>query len=165
MDGYPKNITVLENDTATFSCPPVSDLSPYLVWYAMKVENETNINSLPQEFKLQVPRLCILTVPGGGFNLYPLSLSHLVVMVYFTDFLSDRVNHNPIFLRNFENVTLALRTTFTLTCKLCGSMERNDSECIVVSDYQTVVVWAYSTCQDCQSVVFKVCFVVLLPSH
>lgn len=54
MDGYPKNTTVLVNDTAFFSCPPVSDLSPYLVWYAMKVENDTDIKSLPSELQLEV---------------------------------------------------------------------------------------------------------------
>lgn len=31
-EGYPGNITVLVNDTVTLSCPPVSDLEPYLYW-------------------------------------------------------------------------------------------------------------------------------------
>ncbi|XP_075984549.1 heartless isoform X2 [Anticarsia gemmatalis] len=40
-EGYPGNITVLVNETATLSCPPVSDLEPYLYWvrpynYSMK---------------------------------------------------------------------------------------------------------------------------------
>ncbi|KAF9813791.1 hypothetical protein SFRURICE_007946 [Spodoptera frugiperda] len=29
---YPGNVTVLVNETATLSCPPVSDLEPYLYW-------------------------------------------------------------------------------------------------------------------------------------
>lgn len=31
-EGYPGNITVLVNDTVQLSCPPVSDLEPYLYW-------------------------------------------------------------------------------------------------------------------------------------
>ncbi|XP_049693500.1 fibroblast growth factor receptor homolog 1 isoform X2 [Helicoverpa armigera] len=31
-EGYPGNVTVLVNDTAVLSCPPVSDLEPYLYW-------------------------------------------------------------------------------------------------------------------------------------
>lgn len=57
MDGFPKNATVLVNSTTSLSCPLLSDLEPYIRWYAMEVGNETDWKNLPTDKLIQVRSL------------------------------------------------------------------------------------------------------------
>lgn len=72
-EGYPGNITVLINETATLACPPVSDLEPHLYW--LKVINATNdIEVGPSD--APIPDGIVIEVD---------SLFNIMVTVLFTD--------------------------------------------------------------------------------
>lgn len=44
--GYPKNATVVVNSTATFKCPIVSDLEPFMQWVRVDEKPSEQNNTL-----------------------------------------------------------------------------------------------------------------------
>ncbi len=54
-EGYPKNITALENSTVTFDCPIISDLEPHIMWAKFRASNGSskipnNVHKFPVKF-------------------------------------------------------------------------------------------------------------------
>lgn len=54
LDDYPKNVTVLENSTAQFSCPVIEDIATHITWAKYKVFNDTDGNITPTTERLEV---------------------------------------------------------------------------------------------------------------
>uniref|UniRef100_A0A336M9J8 receptor protein-tyrosine kinase n=1 Tax=Culicoides sonorensis TaxID=179676 RepID=A0A336M9J8_CULSO len=52
-EGYPRNVTVLVNTSAFFSCPIISDLAPHVLWYNLHILNETDLQNISSEFLLK----------------------------------------------------------------------------------------------------------------
>lgn len=53
-EGYPKNLTVLENSTAEFTCPIFSDLGVHIEWAKYFSLNTTNVTIPADVSKLEV---------------------------------------------------------------------------------------------------------------
>lgn len=52
-EGYPKNMTVLENTTATFECQVLSDLGAHIEW--AKFQSSGTVTAIPKNVsKLEV---------------------------------------------------------------------------------------------------------------
>jgi len=66
-EDFPKNVTALVNSTATFRCPIVSDLEPYIQWVKV-AEYPGDQEDSPKGTLLQVqpPFIAMMMVEGPG---------------------------------------------------------------------------------------------------
>lgn len=89
-EGYPGNITVLVNDTVQLSCPPVSDLEPYLYWvrpsnYSIK-DAEVGPSDAPvpagdiiEVFNLDVGGGYVFNGSGTPQNIGHIKCNHIII--------------------------------------------------------------------------------------
>lgn len=68
-EGYPKNLTVVENSTATLNCPILSDLEAHIEWAKFYSSNTSKIEIPKDVSKLEVFVECDLSA-----NVAPLSI-------------------------------------------------------------------------------------------
>lgn len=54
LDDYPKNLTVLQNSTAEFSCPVIADIAAHITWAKYKAFNDTEDTMTPTTLRLEV---------------------------------------------------------------------------------------------------------------
>lgn len=67
-EDYPKNVTVLRNETAEFSCPVLSDLAEHITWVKAKAYNDSDGNIKPGTVRLEVNHSNMFDVMRHNFG-------------------------------------------------------------------------------------------------
>lgn len=67
-EGYPKNVTAIENSTVIFECPTWADLEVYVTWAKYKLNNDTDDKMPPNTtvFKVYKNHSIFFCSHGGG---------------------------------------------------------------------------------------------------
>ncbi|XP_019875662.1 fibroblast growth factor receptor homolog 1 isoform X3 [Aethina tumida] len=67
-ENYPKNLTVLTNDTAEFECPQlITDMEPYVQWYRLICTENCTLVELPQQTAAELYEITNVTHEDEGW--------------------------------------------------------------------------------------------------
>ncbi|CAB3233746.1 unnamed protein product [Arctia plantaginis] len=121
-EGYPGNITVLVNETVVLSCPPVSDLEPYMYWVKPFNYSLRDVEVGPSD--MPIPNGVVIEVTdsfhlGDGLPLKG----------------GERLYAKPVLTRGAENVTVLVGETVRFSCQF-------------LTDMHPSIFWLYFTRDD-----------------
>ncbi|TGZ49373.1 Fibroblast growth factor receptor [Temnothorax longispinosus] len=102
-EDYPKNVTALVNSTATFRCPIVSDLEPYIEWYKV-AEYPGDQEDSPK-------------AKGTLIQVQPPFIAMMVV--------EETVAHRPILTIPPRNTTVVVGRNVSMNCKVLSDAHRH----------------------------------------
>ncbi|KAH9643969.1 hypothetical protein HF086_004230, partial [Spodoptera exigua] len=117
---YPGNVTVLVNETATLSCPPVSDLEPYLYW--IRPTNYTVHDAEVGPSDMPIPFGDVIEEKNKRLKDATIVERQHTQKINSTNFFIERLYAKPVLTAGADNQTVLVGETARFSCQFLTDM-------------------------------------------